>query len=474
MYIFSKYFPTKGNFNKHACALHIFFVLERRKGRVIIMKKWSRIITILIALTLLGVSTSHAIQVSNSSITSENTLATVPYGENVSNVMVGENGAVLLVDSISDKEYAEMMSILYPNGIVDAQGQDIPGINNLAESRAKYIAEHIKAYSLIGGQTTEVKLTPFKIYITDKSNGEYESLFYKASVGKDSFVFPSEWGNQSYGFISASEKNIYIAYTDMGIWRIDPENMSAKKLSSDTYSGKAQAEISLEIMKLHPDWYLTWVDSVNISPDGNYIVYRTNRDSVKLNETSVWGIDLKTGEERQLIHPSYNNDIVGFITDSNVVVGALSNTHMIDVNNKTAVAINVPKLPNFRISSVKDRKIVFSSYEDGSSNTTAFISNVNVSTGEVSEITRIVGYLDGEPRFSPSGSKVAIGYGNDPMNGVDDVMIVDLSTKSQTLLTGSLQNSRAVNGNIIRFRWVKDDAVLVDAQHGKRILQLPD
>jgi hypothetical protein len=106
------------------------------------------------------------------------------------------------------------------------------------------------------------------------------------------------------------------------------------------------------------------------------------------------------------------------------------------------------------------------SYEDGSSNSTAFINNVNVSTGEISEITRVVEYLDGEPRLSPSGNKVAIGYGTVPMAGVVDVVMVNLSTKSQTLLTDSLQNARAVNGNIIRFRWVNDDAVLVDAQSG--------
>jgi len=225
--------------------------------------------------------------------------------------MVGESGAVLLVDAISDKEYAEMMSILYPNGIVDAQGQDLPGINNLAETRAKFVAEHTKAYSLVGEKTTEVKLTSFKIAISDKSSGEYESLFYKASVGKDRFVFPAEWGNQSYSFIYVYEKNIYLAYTDMGIWRIDPDNLSAVKLSSDTYSAKTQAEIGLGITKLHPDGYLTWVDSVKISPDGNYIVYRTNRDSTKLNETSVWGIDLKTGEEGQLISPPMTTILSG-------------------------------------------------------------------------------------------------------------------------------------------------------------------
>ncbi|PTQ57068.1 MAG: hypothetical protein BSOLF_2219 [Candidatus Carbobacillus altaicus] len=445
---------------------YMFQVNLIEKGMIINMRKWLSITAMLISITLIGVAVSQSMRAYNLPIIGKKTMAAIPYEENFSNIMLGENGSVLLVDSISDKEYTEMMNILYPNGIVDTQGQDIPGINNFDEARAKFIAEHMKAYSLVGEKTIEVKLTTFKINITDKSNGEYESIFYKASIGKDNFVFPSEWGNQSYGFISVSEKNIYIAYTDMGIWHIDPENMSAKKISSDKYSGKTQAEISLEIKKLHPDWYLTWIDSVNISPDGNYVVYRTNRDSTALNETSVWEIDLKNGEERQLIQPSYNNDIVGFITNRNVVVGALSDTRMVDVINKTVIPVNVPKLPNLRITGVKDGKITYSSYEDGSFSTTVFISSVNVSTGELSEIAKVVGYLDGEPHFSPSGNKIAIGYGADPMVGVTDVMIIDMATMSRTLLTDLLQNPRALNGNVIHFRWINDDEALVDLQRG--------
>ncbi|MOA61947.1 hypothetical protein D3C78_1872190 [compost metagenome] len=52
------------------------------------------------------------------------------------------------------------------------------------------------------------------------------------------------------------------------------------------------------------------------------------------------------------------------------------------------------------------------------------------------------------------------------MVGIDDVMIVDLSTNSQKLLSNSPQSARAVNGNIIRFQWVNDDEVLVNARNG--------
>lgn len=45
-------------------------------------------------------------------------------------VMAGTHNSSLLVESISSEEYMSMMSILYPNGVVDAQGQDISGVEN--------------------------------------------------------------------------------------------------------------------------------------------------------------------------------------------------------------------------------------------------------------------------------------------------------------------------------------------------------
>ena len=174
----------------------------------------------------------------------------------------------------------------------------------------------------------------------------------------------------------------------MGIWRISPENLSAEKLTSDTYLGDTRAAVASEFADIDPDAYLVWVDSVFISPDGNAVIYRTNRDSIVMDETSIWKIDL----------------------------------------NAASVPLDIPDVPNCCVNSVKDGKIIFSYRGDDSSNTTACISNVDTVTGKVFEITEVSGYLDGEPAFSPSGNKVAVGYGSDPATGINDVVIVDLST----------------------------------------------
>lgn len=225
----------------------------------------------------------------NNDIKADMAAITAITSDDASYVMTGESGTTLLVDSISSQDYRNLMNVLYPDGVIDEQGQDIPSIENAAERRAQFIAEHMRAYSVVDGETREVNLTPFEIAITDQTNGEHYELFYKADIGSDRFVFPSEWGNQSFGFTHLSNKNIYLAFTDMGIWRISPENLSAEKLTSDTYLGDTRAAVASEFADINPDAYLVWVDSVFISPDGNAVIYRTNRDSIVMDETSIRG-----------------------------------------------------------------------------------------------------------------------------------------------------------------------------------------
>lgn len=407
---------------------------------------------------------SHLIDetMANNGIKTDMAPMTTITSDDASYVMTGESGTTLLVDSISSQDYRDLLNVLYPDGVIDEQGQDIPGIENATDTRAKFIANHMRAYSVVDGETTEVNLTPFEIAITDQTNGEHYELLYKAEIGSDSFVFPSEWGNQSFGFTHLSNKNIYLAFTDMGIWRIFPENLSTEKLTSDTYLGDTRAMVASEIADLNPDGYLIWVDNVFISPDGNAVIYRTNRDCTVMDETSIWKIDLNTEEESQLVSPAFNNDIVGFITGSDAVIGALEDTQIVDIVNATSVSVNIPDMPNCCVNSVKDGKIIFSYRGDDSSNSTACISNVDTLTGDVNEIAEVSGYLDGEPTFSPSGNKVALGYGDDPTSGINDVVIVDLSADSQTFLTDLMPYTRSSAPDINRCLWIDEETVVVD------------
>lgn len=134
-----------------------------------------------------------------------------------------------------------MMRTLYPNVVIDTQGQDVSGVENTPEIRAQFIAEHMKAYSMDGADKSEIELSPFTISIMDQSNGQYAALFYKASIGQYRLVFPAEWDSQPFGFAYASDKGIYLAFTDLGIWSINPNSGTAQKLRPTSASRHRQA-----------------------------------------------------------------------------------------------------------------------------------------------------------------------------------------------------------------------------------------
>lgn len=315
-------------------------------------------------------------------------------------VLKGKNGTSLFVDIVSDDEYNELLKILYPNGIVDEQGQEIGIVENAEEVRKKFIDEHTKAYTVINGATKEVELERFyidlkemleELYFTSTGN-ESEYLFYKATIGDDVFVFPSEWGALPFGFIDASKDNSYYTYTSWGIWKIDTEKLSLDKLTTDEFEGKTYIEIINEIGNdetVDNEGSLYWIDSAQISPNNNYIVYRSNRGSKDLNETSIWKLDLKTRvEEKVLIEDLYNN-IIGFASDDVIVVGSTQNTRLVNLTNLNVQKIGIPNEPNVSVQGVKNGKLFYTTCEDGSEQTTTVLNELNIETGELTELQRL-------------------------------------------------------------------------------------
>lgn len=192
-------------------------------------------------------------------------------------VMHGAGGSTLLVKPVSTAEYEELTSILYPNGIFNEQGQSMDAIADADVVRAEYIANHTKAYAYNGSTQTEVPLTPFTLRLEDRSNGAFDALMYRCSIGSDTFIFPSEWGRHEFGFAYADETSTYLAYTDIGIWSINASSGSTNKLTSDTYAGKNRSEIEHEIKAINPESYLLWIDNVELDPSGQFYSYYKRR-----------------------------------------------------------------------------------------------------------------------------------------------------------------------------------------------------
>lgn len=329
----------------------------------------------------------------------------------------------------------------------------------------------MKAYWVQGTEKAQVSITPVTVTLSLSSyeDTDYEVLLYKANIGQDIFLFPSEWGRQGFGFDHRSEQGLFLAYTNEGIWRIDPTTMSAELLTADTYQGKTIDEVQ-EDLKTRLGEHLAWVDRVEISPDGKTVVYRTNRDTDALNNTSIWKLDLDTAKEEQLLTPAYHNDLVGFLFNDCAVVGSLENTRMVEVSSGKVTALEFPELPNFDIKGVGDGKVVFSSYANDDSDSFMYVSQVNEATGTVTELTHVTGYFSGTPVFSPAGDKIAMGYGTDPEYGTDDVMIVDTKKSTQVLLSessakraaSSIQSQKAGKIDIMDFCWLDDDTIVIE------------
>ena len=379
-------------------------------------------------------------------------------------VMHGAGGSTLLVKPVSTAEYEELTSILYPNGIFNEQGQSMDAIADADVVRAEYIANHTKAYAYNGSTQTEVPLTPFTLRLEDRSNGAFDALMYRCSIGSDTFIFPSEWGRHEFGFAYADETSTYLAYTDIGIWSINASSGSTNKLTSDTYAGKNRSEIEHEIKAINPESYLLWIDNVELDPSGQYVVYRTNRDAVEPDETSVWKVNLQNPAEAQLISPAINNDIVGFISDNSVVVGSLDSTRIVNVVNRSINSVDIPDLPNVCVKGAGYGKLIYTTYQDGSSTSTAYINDLDSETGKLREITSVRGYLDGTPSFSMSGAKLAISYGENADIGMNDIKIVDALNGTAISLNETTQvgqSVQAATNSAVRGFWLNEDTMLI-------------
>ena len=77
---------------------------------------------------------------------------------------------------------------------------------------------------------------------------------------------------------------------------------------------------------------------------------------------------------------------------------------------------------------------------------------------------RLICYLAGEFAFSPSGSKLAIGYGEDAMRGTNDAVIVDVAANKHSRASERIGNNGSL-GNIVRgYLWLDDDTLLLHVQ----------
>jgi hypothetical protein len=387
--------------------------------------------------------------------------------------LTGSSGSILLVDSISNNEYGEMMDILYPGGSVLPDGMDNPGIENKDEERAKYIAEHMKAYTLEGTKLIEVKISPFELELSEIGKEPGKVLFYSAKVGSDSFVFPSEWSIPGSAFAAESEAGVYLIYSDIGIWQIDPYTLKIKKLTTDFHGNMHRDELKKAIDERPAEYeyqfQMSWISESGliISPDGKYVAYRTNRDCWETSgDTSIWTVNLQTGEEKQSIKPSVNNDIIGFLSNNVLVVGTQTNTRIANLDTNEVIPVDFSEVPE-HIIGVGNGVIAYTINNAEGNYARASFSHLNATTGNletVASVYEFIGY--NVPSFSPSGKTLTIEFDTMPEGpSGGDIMLVDLREGTLTSLTDVLINKETLDGYIVGAQWLADGSMILETDN---------
>lgn len=169
-------------------------------------------------------------------------------------------------------------------------------------------------------------------------------------------------------------------------------------------------------------------------------------------------------DKNDILQRQINNDIVGFISDNSVVVGSLDSTRIVNVVNRSINSVDIPDFPNVCVKGAGYGKLIYTTYQDGSSTSTAYINDLDSETGKLREITSVRGYLDGTPSFSMSGAKLAISYGENADIGMNDIKIVDALNGTAISLNETTQvgqSVQAATNSAVRGFWLNEDTMLI-------------
>ena len=385
-------------------------------------------------------------------------------GERWKHIVPIENGHSIVLDIPTDEEKSEYVAKVW-----DEEQNDF--IDGYEEIRAAVVDKAEQTYEFDGVSLKTIPRTGFiaklTIYDMEEENlrSDFDWLFYSVttSSGK-SYVLPSDWQvGDDPAVLSDTERSAMYVSTSLGIWRITADQRSVK-ITSDEYNG------------MHSSWHekaafdnrygmprLFWIAHATLSPDRRYIIYQTNRDCYNEDEnTSIWRIDLQTGEEQRLVEGNADNTINGFVTDS---IALIDEQFLLEVTTGKTVPVTFPDLPNRSVIDTGFGYVACYSYKEedaGQSSVTVF--SIDTANAELTEIITERGYFS-DFGFSPYGKYASVGYGTDPNQGVTTVMIFDFEAKTIQMLEEKLGGAyNELSGAVIRSHWLADNAMLLNVQ----------
>ena len=291
----------------------------------------------------------------------------------------------------------------------------------------------------------------FIISLEDAS-GNFDAEFLKLS--SDS-VAPKDWDMTRFLFLSG--QGVYLACTDMGIWRLDPETRTAVKLSADVFQGRTRAEIQADTGKT-----VFWTDDPVLSPNGRYLAYVSNRTDPESDGDEIWTLDTATGEEHLLMRQKGTwKTPLGFLSEKDILIEIEDKN-----NNKNNIYYAAADAVTGDISEIECNIQDGTRVQDVSPNGhAAMIDYKNHdliilrigAKGKILERMDFTGNYPAGVKFSPSGGRLAAPIADESDQDADAVLLIDIRTGNSQRLDGGSA------GNQIRdYAWANESSLLID------------
>ena len=307
------------------------------------------------------------------------------------------------------------------------------------------------------GAVLPVAWDTFSIPMENLRGEGREAAFYRVAAGDGVLAIPQENPGAAIG-------SRFYAWTDGGIWKVDAAQGAGIKMTEDFYQGMSYTALAEEADARHP---LFWIENPLVSPNGRYVVYRSNRSAPKDYGDCLWALDGESGQEVQLTADSgvYRSP-EGFVGPTEVLVSNISDDRrtysILDAATGAETPVQLPDLPNLSVQATSPAGFAALGYYDDSSRGTAI---VRIQGGQVETVRTLEGVY-GRVRFSPGGRQAGLSYDLDPQRPDSELLLLDLTAGTERPLRGDgeAQGPPALDDlswSLSDFAWISDSALLV-------------
>ncbi len=285
-----------------------------------------------------------------------------------------------------------------------------------------------------------------------------EAVFYRVAAGDCVLAIPQEDPGTNTG-------SRFYAWTDAGIWKIDPEQDTGSKVTSDFYQGMHYTALAEDADACHP---LFWIGNPMVSPDGRYVVYCSNRSATKDYGDCLWALDGTSGRELQLTSDAHVYRVPeGFVGPAEVLVANLSGDtptaySVVDVATGAEMSLQMPTLPNVSICATSPAGYAALGYYDDAACGTAIVQIQGKDVTTVQDFPGIYGTI----HFSPSGAWAGISYNLDLSRPDSELLLFDLCSEAERYLSDDAASlmDHPGSASISDFAWISDNALLVTTE----------